>query len=95
MLHSRFDTILLILKQRSQYSYFIEELVRDLAVALSVDDIRKLISTLTAMMNEKQKAQKESGKKKKSTKKSVKTVGGSGVDTTNYDDVYDDFDDFM
>ena len=44
------------------------------------------------MINEKQKASKDS-KKKKSTKKMV-TIS-KGLDTTNYDDVYDEFDDFM
>ena len=64
-------------------------------VPLQVDDIRKLSTTITAMMNEKQKQQKDAGKKKKNTKKTLKTMPGNGVDTTNYDDVYDEFDDFM
>jgi translation initiation factor 3 subunit J len=68
-----------------------------MAVALSLDDTRKISSSLTAMVNEKQKAMKESqgkGKKKASAKKSVAV--SRGLDMTNYDDEpYDEFADFM
>ena len=87
----------LILKKFSSlqgplYIDFIENLIRDLSLDLSLDDTRRIVSTLNAMINEKQKAQKDS-KKKKSSKK-MPTVA-KGLDTTNYDDVYDEFDDFM
>ena len=74
------------------YIDFIENLIRDLSLDLSLDDTRRIVSTLNAMINEKQKAQKDS-KKKKSSKKMPTLV--KGLDTTNYDDVYDEFDDFM
>jgi translation initiation factor 3 subunit J len=87
----------LILKKFSSlhgplYINFIENLIRDISIDLSLDDTRKIVSTLNAMINEKQKAQKDS-KKKKSSKKVP--VVAKGLDTTNYDDVYDEFDDFM
>ncbi|KAJ3052391.1 Eukaryotic translation initiation factor 3 subunit J [Rhizophlyctis rosea] len=80
-----------------QYSYFVENLLRDLLVPLNVDDTRRISSSITAMVNEKQKAAKDAGKKKKGAvgKKSNLQTGPKGLDTTNYDDTYDDFDDFM
>lgn len=78
--------------QGPHYINFIENLIRDISVDLSLDDSRRVVSTLNAMINEKQKALKDS-KKKKSSKKGI-TVA-KGIDTTNYDDVYDEFDDFM
>jgi translation initiation factor 3 subunit J len=74
------------------YASFVEGLVREMVVSLSVDDTRKLSSSLTAMLSEKQKASKVSKKKSKKTTANVVT---KGVDTTNYDDHYDDFDNFM
>lgn len=54
-------------------------------VALSVDETRKLSASLSAMINEKQKAAK-SGNKKKTSKKPSSTVSSSrGLDMTNYD----------
>jgi translation initiation factor 3 subunit J len=70
------------------YSFFVESLVREMVVALSLDDTRKISSSLTAMVNEKQKALKESqgkGKKKASNKRSLATAP-RGVDLTNYED---------
>ena len=83
------------LESRTPYAAFVENLMRDLIIPLKVDDIRKLSSTLTAMMNEKQKQSKDASKKKKNSKKTIKTTPGGDLDTTNYDDVYNDFDDFM
>ncbi|KAJ3291009.1 Eukaryotic translation initiation factor 3 subunit J [Borealophlyctis nickersoniae] len=80
-------------EKSSSYSYFVETLLRDLLVPLNVDDTRRISSSLTAMLNEKQKASKDA-KKKKGGKGALKT-GPKGVDTTNYDDVYDEFEDFM
>ncbi|KAJ3035047.1 Eukaryotic translation initiation factor 3 subunit J [Rhizophlyctis rosea] len=84
-------------EKSSQYSYFVENLLRDLLVPLNVDDTRRISSSITAMINEKQKAAKDVGKKKKgaAAKKTTLKTGPSGMDTTNYDDVYDEFDDFM
>ncbi|TPX71054.1 hypothetical protein SpCBS45565_g01299 [Spizellomyces sp. 'palustris'] len=81
--------------KKTHYSYFVESLIRDLLVPLNVDDTRRISSSITAMINEKQKAQKEIGKKKKGKKATLKTTPSGDMDTTNYDDVYDEFEDFM
>jgi translation initiation factor 3 subunit J len=66
------------------YAYFVENLVRELIVPLSLDDTRKVSSTLTAMINEKQKAQK-SGNKKKKGKVSLQANPRGELDISNYD----------
>jgi translation initiation factor 3 subunit J len=65
-----------------------------MVVSLSLEDTRKISSTLTAMINEKQKAQKSGGKKKKG-KISLQATPRGDLDMTNYEKTYDDFDDFM
>ncbi|KAJ3314119.1 Eukaryotic translation initiation factor 3 subunit J, partial [Blyttiomyces sp. JEL0837] len=80
-----------------QFGYFVENLTRDLCVSLNVDDVKRIGSGLTVLANEKQKAAKPAAAKKKGAAKgkiAIKADTG-GIDTTNYDDVYDDFDDFM
>nr|KAJ3403927.1 Eukaryotic translation initiation factor 3 subunit J [Polyrhizophydium stewartii] len=96
------DFVKLVMKKFStfekmpQYTYFVESLVRELALPLSVDDTRKVTTSLNAMINEKQKALKDNkGKKKGAAKQSLKTEPSDSRDTTNYDDYNDDFDDFM
>ncbi|KAJ3117523.1 hypothetical protein HDU96_006452 [Phlyctochytrium bullatum] len=86
-----------LLEGSANYAYFVETLARDLCVSLSVDDVKRVSSTLTALANEKLKASKATtGKKKAPVKKATLKTGPSGADITNYDDVYDDdFDDFM
>ncbi|KAI9017195.1 eukaryotic translation initiation factor 3 subunit J [Gaertneriomyces semiglobifer] len=80
----------------THYTYFVENLLRSLMVPLSVDDSRKISSVVTAMVSEKQKAQKDASKKKKPKKASLKTGPSGAYDTANYDDVvYDEYDDFM
>jgi translation initiation factor 3 subunit J len=72
--------------------------MRQMSVSLEVDDLRKLSSTLTAMINEKQKLQKTAKKKKAKTHVQV---GRSELDDYNQggnDSIYlgyDDYDDFM
>ncbi|KAI9347411.1 translation initiation factor eIF3 subunit-domain-containing protein [Zopfochytrium polystomum] len=71
------------------FSYFVENLTRDLAVSLTVDDVKRIGSSLTILANEKQKASKPSAAKKKggvAVKKSLPAKASSGIDTTNYDD---------
>ncbi|KAJ3217108.1 Eukaryotic translation initiation factor 3 subunit J [Dinochytrium kinnereticum] len=83
-------------EKSSHFGYFVENLCRDLCVSLSVEDVKRISSSLTALANEKAKAAKPAvGKKKAPAKKAILKTGPSGADTTNYDDVYDDFDDFM
>ncbi|KAI9093015.1 eukaryotic translation initiation factor 3 subunit J [Phlyctochytrium arcticum] len=81
---------------KSQYPYFVEALIRDLLVPLGVDDTRRISSSISAMINEKQKAQKAVNNKKKPKKAGLgKSAPGGALDTTNYDEVYDEFEDFM
>ncbi|KNE70404.1 hypothetical protein AMAG_14540 [Allomyces macrogynus ATCC 38327] len=51
------------------YPTFLENVVRTLADKLKIEDVRKLSSSLNALANDKQRAEKEAQKKKKSTKK--------------------------
>ncbi|KAJ1550946.1 hypothetical protein HK096_004065, partial [Nowakowskiella sp. JEL0078] len=95
-----FDTYLATLIERTKkfenhglYPNFVESLARNLVSSLSVENIRKVASTLTAVSNEKQKALKEAAAKgKKSTKKAVLRGSVRNDDTTAYNE--DDFDDF-
>ncbi|KAI8930228.1 translation initiation factor eIF3 subunit-domain-containing protein [Entophlyctis helioformis] len=71
-----------------QYSYFVEALMRDMVVSLNVDDTRRISSSLTAMINEKQRVLKEQqakGKKKAAAKVALKAAPSGDRDTTNYD----------
>ncbi|KAJ8324812.1 Translation initiation factor 3 subunit J component [Batrachochytrium dendrobatidis] len=85
------------LEDQVQYTYFVESLIRELVIPINVEDTRRISSSLTAMINEKQRVLKESQNKgkKKAAKQVLKTAPAGRGDTTNYDDVYDDFDDFM
>ncbi|KAJ3358955.1 hypothetical protein GGF32_009884, partial [Allomyces javanicus] len=60
------------------YPTFLENVVRTLADKLKIEDVRKLSSSLNALANDKQRAEKEALKKKKSTKKQVR------VDASDY-----------
>ncbi|RKO83316.1 eukaryotic translation initiation factor 3 subunit J, partial [Blyttiomyces helicus] len=80
---------------RTYFSHFVETLVRDLLVTVNVDDTRRISSSIAAMVTAKQAASKAATKKGKGAgKKTLKVIGGA-KDTTNYDDVYDEFEDFM
>lgn len=63
--------------------------MRELLVPVNVEDARRISSSITAMINEKQKAQKEVGKKKKAKKATLKTAPSGDMDTTNYDGACD------
>ncbi|KAJ3306568.1 Eukaryotic translation initiation factor 3 subunit J [Kappamyces sp. JEL0829] len=84
----------------ASYSVFAEQVVRDLVAPLTVDETRKISSSLTAILNEKQKALKEAqgkGKKKSTnTKKGVVVARGAINEMGDLgNDAYDEFDDFM
>lgn len=82
------------LQVSANYPAFVEGLMREIVISLSLEDTRKISSSLTAIINEKQKATKDS-KKKKSAKVKAAPIG-KGFDTTNYQDAgYDEYDDFM
>ncbi|XP_029494899.1 eukaryotic translation initiation factor 3 subunit J-A [Oncorhynchus nerka] len=83
------------------YSSFLESLFRELCISLEVEDLKKISSSLTVLLNEKQKQEKAiKGKKKK---KGV--VLGGGMKAKGKDDLADygefdggytqDYDDFM
>lgn len=83
------------------YAMFVGGLVKSIAEPLGSDDVKKVTSGLTALGNEKLKAEKgPAGKGKKGGKKPTLVVGAAKsaapkFDTRNYDDADDDFDDFM
>ncbi|KAK6453689.1 uncharacterized protein RJT20DRAFT_62474 [Scheffersomyces xylosifermentans] len=84
------------------------DLVRDLAEPLSVENLRKLISTLNVTIKDKEKAERlarlkksggtaTGGAGKKKAKAAMPNVGGGFKKDAfdGVDDQYDDFDDFM
>ncbi|XP_054160635.1 eukaryotic translation initiation factor 3 subunit J-A-like isoform X2 [Oppia nitens] len=75
------------------YVHFLENLFRELCVSVESDDIKKLSASLTALYNEKLKAQKAVTKGKKKGKGPSVKVETNPTDA--YGDEYDDFDDFM
>ncbi|KAG0225771.1 Translation initiation factor 3 subunit J component [Actinomortierella wolfii] len=97
------ELVAIIQKHEKQglYVSFLEGLFRELAIGVARDtDVRKFASTLTTIANEKQKAAKEASKTKKKGANKPSLAAASAktsnlVDTRNYDDAYDEFDDFM
>ncbi|XP_076322507.1 eukaryotic translation initiation factor 3 subunit j isoform X2 [Tachypleus tridentatus] len=77
----------------THYLLFLDDLFRELTVNLEADDVKKLISTMNAMANEKVKAQK-AGKHKKKAKKATVNIG-KGLDDLGYADYADEYDDFI
>lgn len=85
------------------YAKFVEALAKGICGPLRDVDTRKTASALTALGNEKQKAQKDAagGKKKKAGKPALgaaKGVGAGRADVGAYDEILDDsgeYDDFV
>ncbi|KAJ2679729.1 Translation initiation factor 3 subunit J component [Coemansia spiralis] len=79
------------------YVQFLDKFIRELALPLKDVDVRKFVSTLTALANEKQKASRDMNKsKKKSNKKTaVAAAPKNQLDMNDYSNAYDDYDDFM
>lgn len=82
------------------YAHFLESLVRELCISLEVDDLKKVSSSVSVLLSEKQKQEKQNKGKKK--KKGVTPGGGfkaqmkGDFDLTELDGGYaQDFDDFM
>ena len=78
---------------------FVAGLVKAIAEPLTSEDVKKVSSGLTALGNEKLKAEKGPGGKAKKAKKPILVVGASKnpapkYDTKDYEND-DDFDDFM
>ena len=79
---------------------FIAGLVKSISEPLGSEDVKKVTSGLTALGNEKLKAEKGAGGKAKKGKKPILVVGAaksvaSKFDTRDYGDADADFDDFM
>ncbi|XP_052454374.1 eukaryotic translation initiation factor 3 subunit J-A isoform X3 [Carassius gibelio] len=83
------------------YSSFLETLFRDLCLSLEVEDFKKISTSLTVLLSEKQRQEKANKGKKK--KKGV--LPGGGLKATKRDDLADygefdggyaqDYEDFM
>lgn len=88
------------------YSTFLESLFRELCISLEVEDLKKINSSLTVLLNEKQKAEKQAAKGKKG-KKGKTNLAGGGLKMKMKDDLDDygglgggggyeqDYEDFM
>jgi translation initiation factor 3 subunit J len=83
----------------------VDSLVRNSVASFTLEETRKLSSSMNAIINEKTKALKDLNTKGSKKKKGKSTgAGGASIvmgkglgladDTTNYDN-YDDFDGFM
>jgi len=89
------------LEYKTDFTYFLETLVRDCCAGREPEEIKKISNTLTLLANEKQKlskADKNKGKKKAAAtgKKTLATGKGVGkADDDYYDDFYNEYDDFM
>ncbi|TPX41712.1 hypothetical protein SeMB42_g01259 [Synchytrium endobioticum] len=83
-------------EKRAPYAMFVEFLTRDLCASMDPVDIRRISTTLNALASERQKATKPAATKKKAAPKLSTSKGMRGdLDTTNYDNDLDEFDDFM
>jgi len=84
-------------EQRSEYSQFLETLVRDCCAGSDADEIKKISNTLNLLVQEKQKMNKAIKGKKKTpgTKKTLASGKGMNDDMNYGDDYYNEFDDFM
>ena len=81
------------------YAMFVVGLVKAISEPLGSEDVKKVSSGLTTLMNEKLKTERGAGGKKKGGKKPALVVGAvksaaPKFDTNNYGDE-GDFDDFM
>ncbi|KAK9971664.1 hypothetical protein ABG768_025019 [Culter alburnus] len=84
------------------YSSFLESLFRELCISLEVDDLKKISTSLSVLLSEKQKQEKE---KKANKKKKKGVLPGGGLKAKLKDDFADygefdggygnDYDDFM
>jgi len=96
----RLTSIITSVSNMPHYAMFIAGLVKSIAEPLGSDDVKKVTSGLTALGNEKLKAEKGPGGKKKAGKKPVLSVGAAKTiapkfDTQAYGADDEDFDDFM
>lgn len=84
------------LEHRTDYSFFLETLLRDCCAGREGDEIKKISNTLNALVQEKQKLNKVAkGKKKPPVNKTLKSGKGMNDELGYNDGYYDEFDDFM
>ncbi|KAI8095241.1 eukaryotic translation initiation factor 3 subunit J [Thamnidium elegans] len=78
------------------YGWFIDELLRDIAVPLKDTEVKKIASALTVIANEKQRIAKDALKKGKGKGRPQLAAAGknSAADDSYADNGYD-YDDFM
>lgn len=75
------------------YSNFTTDVCRDISKPLSTDQIRKVVSTLNALISDKVRQERQNrGKKAKPQVKGASAKIDDTRDTTNYDDFDDDLD---
>jgi len=81
------------LEKKSIFVTFIEDLGKDLCTNIELDDMKKVISVLNALYNEKVKASKPKNKKKGVGKAKLNAGQGAIADDTRADgwNEYDDF----
>jgi translation initiation factor 3 subunit J len=96
----RLTAVITSVSNMPHYAMFLAGLVKSIAEPLGSEDVKKVTSGLTALGNEKLKAEKGSGGKKKAGKKPVLSVGAAKTvapkfDTQAYGGDDDGFDDFM
>ncbi|CEP17008.1 hypothetical protein [Parasitella parasitica] len=85
------DIIVPAAKWGNNYGWFVDELLRDIAVPLNHPEVKKVASSLTAIANEKQKAAKDATKKTKGkSRPQLAAAGKNSVADNNYEDDYDD-----
>jgi len=85
------------IRNRPEYSLFLEGLIRELAFDLQVEQIKELSKVLSVVTNEKLRADKEAKTKKKSStaSKRINLKPVNDLDYTDYQDMAEDFEDFM
>lgn len=93
------EVIINRIQNKPLYNQFVEHHIRQLAQPMKDVEVRKAASVLTTLANEKQKEQRDGGKKKKVGKPALGSVKPGKSDTKVYDEALDDFgneaDDFM
>jgi len=87
---------LVVYDKSPHFVNFLESLFREVCVSVESDDIKRLSSSLTALFNEKVKAQKAGTKPKRKGKGvSVKVERNHDLDFDSRGNDLEDFDDFM
>jgi len=87
-------TKLQAVEKSPHYVPFLETAFREICVTLEADDIKRISSNLSALFNEKIKAQKLATKGKKNKPKSTLKIERSAMDLAA-DDYVDEFDEFI